>query len=276
MNKLLEEEYFHIGTDRIYKELWLNIQMEQIHDSCLISYGGLFTSHQNKYTLSDWISYKLDCNNPEFLNYMYSLKSILIKFKEHSKFLSVNTENDYKNLKDSGFVKTLEKPITVYKYFSPDIYKEVLDYEKIAEFYDLLYINPYAHEYLRPFSINTMYALNPDCIDYYKQLEVDYENHTILNESKPMYIEEPSKEYYKLLNYIRNLFPNIVAPTYEEYLYKLSKIKNSIIEEITENESIDFSFLNSTEINKEELINIIIRNIYKEKYLEAQKRLLKK
>lgn len=274
MNKLLEEEYFHIGTDKILKELWINIQMEQIHNSCLIPYGGLFTSHQNKYTLSDWLSYKMDCNNNDVLNYMYSLKSILIKYKCDTKLLTINTENDYRNLKDSGFVKTLDKPIIVYKYLSPEIYKEVIDYEKVSEHYDLLYINPYAHKNLNPFSIRTMYALNPNCIDYFKQLKVDYENCKILSTSNKMYIEEPSNEYYKLVDYIRSLFPDIESVSYNEYIAKLNIVKNNIEFDLSSTNYSSIPYRNNICISN--IVNVIIRNVFRENYLKEQKRLLKK
>lgn len=276
MKNLLNEEYFHIGTNEILKELWVNIQTDQIYENCLISYGGLFTSHQNKFTLSDWISYKIDCNNYDVLEFMYSLKSILIKYKEDSKFLSIRTENDYKNLKDSGFIKILKKPIIIYKYLSPDIYTEVLDYEKISSHYDLLYIDPYSHKFLNPFSVNTMYALNSECIDYYRKLEVDYDNHKILEISDKTYIKEPSNEYTELVNYIRSLFHIINSNSYEEFIYKLSNAKNTIEKDILDNGYGNLPFLHSTKINKEKLVNVILRNIYREKYIEEQKRLLKK
>ena len=61
MKDLLKKEYLHLGTDHIYKELWQNIQMDQLYQLSK-PYGGLWTSHtrfQNN-RLCDWIDYLAD------------------------------------------------------------------------------------------------------------------------------------------------------------------------------------------------------------------------
>jgi len=264
MNTLLNEEYVHIGTDTIKKELWLYPQMEQIYKDYIKPYGGLWTSHQNNDTLCDWLEYKEEENKLEEL---YHLKSCLIKFKEKTKLLIINSNNDYKNLKDSGFIKILEIPIIIDKWYYKLIINELIDYEKICNYYDLLYINDMAHNNLRNYSIKTMYTLNPDCIDYYKPLIVDYKNHQILKTLNKIYIEEPNQEYYKFIEYVKTLFNTINENNYEIYIKKLYEESKSIIKYLKENDN---------NINNSLIIETVVRNIYREKYLEKQKKILKK
>ena len=96
MSKLLSNEYFHLGTDEIYKELWENIQTNQISNLFTKPCGGLWTSPINPYTLCDWIGYKIDETSQDELEIIKYLKSSLVKFKEDCKFISIENSNDYK------------------------------------------------------------------------------------------------------------------------------------------------------------------------------------
>lgn len=269
MNELLNEEYFHLGTDKILKELWLYPQMDQLYNIILKPYGGLWTSHQNKYSLSDWISYKEDINNNDELEYMQSLKSCLIKFKKDSNFISIQTNNDYKNLKDSGFVKTLNKPIIINKWYYEEEIHEIIDYEKLCLYYDLLYVNEHAHKVLRNYSVRTMYALNPECIEYYRPIVTDFEDYKIIKIGNKTHINEPNKEYYNLYNNIKNLFSIINDSDYNSYINKLYNESKRIINDLNENK---YNIKNYDS----KIVDTIVRNIYREKYLEKKKILLKK
>lgn len=274
MNQLLKEEYLHIGTDKIFKELWLNIQMEQLVNTS-IPYGGFFSSHQNNYSLCDWLEYKIDCNNNEVLYYMYALKSLLVKYKDNSKLLVIETENDYLNLKESGFVKVLEKPIVEYKYYNPTYIYEVLDFDKIIMFYDIIHLNPYSHEYLSPFSVRTMYALTPDCIEYYKPLETNEDKTKITHVGQKSYIQKPSKGYYVFLNYVKNLMNKEINYTdYSDFIKQLNYLTKNVITTLKNDKNNEY--LNSIELDRNRLIDTTVRNIYREKYLHIQKKLLKK
>ena len=92
--------------------------------------------------------------------------------------------------------------------------KAKLDYEKIARDFDLLYIFPLANESLHNYSINTMLALNPSIIDYYKPIEFDLSKKTITNIEDKKHIKQASNEFIKLTEYIKLIF--------EEYEKRLS------------------------------------------------------
>ena len=269
MNELLNNEYIHIGTDRLYKELWLNIQMDQIYKSYIKPYGGLWTSFQNQYTISDWISYKEDTCDQIELDMFYSLKSLLIKFKNNSKFISIENENDYKNLKDSNFVIELKQPIIINKWYYKEIINEIINYEKLSLYYDLLYVNPIAYKTLSNYSIKTMYALNADCIEYYKPTKIDYNNHKIISTGNKLQIEDNTKEYYLLKEYIKNLFIDFNIDNYNEYIIKLYEYQKEIIESLIKD---NIPYFNNSPY-KNDIIKTITKNIYRDIYLEKQKTL---
>jgi len=267
MNKLLQEEFYHYGCDKILKELWLYPQMDQIYTNYIKPYGGLWTSHQNKYSLSDWLSYKEDSDNLDEIDSLYYLDSCLVKFKEKSKLLSIENENDYKNLKDSGFVKILDNPILINMYYYTKYIYEIIDYEKICEYYEILYINNMTHNNLSNFSVRTMYALSPNSIDYYKPIKVDYNEHKILEIKEKKYISEPDDNYYKLIQYVKTLFNENNESNYDLYIKKLYNEMNDIIKYLKNN----IDFFEYKEINKLNLIETVVRNIYREKYMLKQK-----
>lgn len=276
MSKILEKEYFHCGTNAIYKELWLYPQMEQIHKSYIKPYGGLWCSNINDVSLSDWIAYKEDESSIDEIEQLHNMKNCLIKFKNNSKFISIGNRNDYKNLKDSGFVKILDKPIELNKHYYTKIIDEIIDYEKLSEICDLLYVDHTSHSILSNYSVRTMLALKPDCIEYYKPIEVDYEQHKILKTDKKQCLKEPNKHFYLLYNYIENLFYDIHNGNYEDYINNLYTVKNNIIYLL--NNDLDDKELNLVNIPlkyKKLLITNIVNNIYKDKYLEKQKILIK-
>lgn len=269
MDNLLKQEYFHIGSDRIYKELWLDIQTDQIYHFEK-PYGGLWASHlrTDDNRLCDWVDF-LEEKEPMNLERLSYRKNCLIKFKEDIPFLQVRNKNDFKNLKDSGFVKDISSN----SIYSGQYITETLDYEKISDYYDLLYVRFCAHPSLKKFCINTMLALNCNAIEYYKPIIVNYSKQKIIRCDNPLKITEPCQEYYQLVNYIVSNFNDIkFNGNYEEYIRKLNTYKNHLISLITTNLSglgINLpSYLDSNEI-----IDIIIQNLYRKKYREKQKTL---
>jgi len=265
--ELLDIEFFHYGSSELSKELWLYPQMDQIYTNYIKPYGGLWTSHQNKYTLSDWLSYKEESENSDEIESIQYLNSCLVKFKEDSKLLTIENENDYKNLKDSGFIKPLDKPITINSWYCPRTINELLDYEKICKYYELLYVNNDAHRNLSNFSVKTMYALSPNAIDYYKPLNVDYNEYKIIEIKDKIYIKEPNKDYYQFIHYVKTLFNDFNEDNYFVYIKKLHNEMNNVIKYLKDNiNSIEYK-----DINKYYLIETVVRNIYREKYLVKQK-----
>ena len=67
------------------------------------------------------------------------------------------------------------------------------------------------------------------------------------------------------------MFYEIKSNNYDEYINELIKLKKHIIDNISEEKNIPY--LNNTSINKYLLIQTIVKNIYREKYLEKQKKL---
>ena len=267
MENLLKKEYLHLGTDHIYKELWQNIQMDQIYPLSK-PYGGIWASHTrfDDNRICDWIDYLAD-DDYELERLKYQ-KSWLIKFKENIRFLQVNDSNDFKNLKESGFTKSVTSKLIDLNYNVEDIPY----YEKISEFYDLLYVNPNANPSLKKYCFNTMLALNPDAIEYYKSVMLDIEKQTIIKYEEKKKLTEPTQKYYDLVKYINGSFKNIgFSGNYQEYILKLNSYKKELTKIIKNN--IDDKYLNDVKTNT--LIDTIIQNSYREKYLEKQKTLLK-
>jgi len=270
MSKLLENEYFHFGTDNIYKELWLNLQMRHLNDSYTKPIGGLWASNLDNEYISDWLRYVAIKEPHNFDIIVGNKPSCILKFKENAKFLKIENQNDYKNLKDSGFIIELDTPIILNKNYIPTTITEIPNYEKIAEYYDLIYINAFIQDCFKQFRVNTMLATNPDSIEYYKSIDAYYTAHEILSISEKKHIQEPNKEYYEFLKYVRSLFINIEAKTYEEFIYKLDKLKKSILEDLKNN--YDLSRLNlKTNLNPEKVLKTITENIAQEKHTLAKK-----
>ena len=114
-----------------------------------------------------------------------------------------------------------------------------------------------------------MLALNPECIEYYKPIDIDIYNHKIINIYNKEYIKEPSKEYYNLVNYIRDLFPDIKSNNYKDYILQLIEIKKHLLKTL-DNKINNIDYLKDN-IDKSRIIETIIRNIYREKYREKEK-----
>lgn len=274
MEKLLQEEFFHFGSDKILKELWLNIQTCQSGTNYIKPYGGLWTSHTNNYNLCDWLMYKEEKDPMNFDIYVGQRPSCLIKFKDNSKLLKIENNNDFKNLKDSGYVKKLETPIEINKYtFHTTTIDETIDYDKIANDFDLLYVNNILNDYFRNYSVTSMLGLNPEAIEYYKAIDADYINHEIIKVGDKQYITEPTKDYYDLVNKIRKLFTITSNTNYNEYIKTLTTMKKELEKATIELiKKANIKVLQDTDSLL--IAKTILGNIYKEKYTEAQKRLL--
>ena len=109
-----------------------------------------------------------------------------------------------------------------------------------------------------------MLALNPDAIEYYKSVMLDIEKQTIIKYEEKKKLTEPTQKYYDLVKYINGSFKNIgFSGNYQEYILKLNSYKKELTKIIKNN------------IDDKYLIDTIIQNSYREKYLEKQKILLK-
>ena len=267
MKDLLKKEYLHLGTDHIYKELWQNIQMDQLYQLSK-PYGGLWTSHtrfQNN-RLCDWIDYLAD-DEYELERLKYQ-KSCLVKFKENIRFLEIKNNNDFKNLEESGLIKKVTTKLEDLNY----TVRKMPNYEKISELYDLLYIDFDAHPSLKNYCFNTMLALNPEAIEYYAPVSIDIDAQKITKREEKKKITEPDQKYYELVKHLNNTFKDIeFNGNYQEYILKLNSFKNDLLNVL----KTDIKGKYLDDVNTNILIDTIIQNLYREKYLEKQKILLK-
>jgi len=269
MNDLLKEEYFHLGTDHINLELWNKIYMDHIKNNYIKPIGGLWSSHLNDFYISDWLEYMLHHANDYQKERLYYAKACLVKFKEDSKLLTIETNNDYKNLKDSGYTQNLSNPIPVNNYGKKILINEILDYDKIFRDFNLLYIFPLANESLHNYSVNTMFALKPEIIDYYKPIEFDINERKITCIGDKKEIEEISYEYKELYDYIKTIFneykKSIIYINEEQYINELYKLIERIVNEL---ESQDIPYLKDKD--KKWYIKSIARNIFIDTYTKEK------
>ena len=100
--KLNNNEYIHIGTNKIYKELWQNIRTEQTYNNFVKPYGGLYCSNKSE-NICDWLNY-LNIENKDFYNYAFSRPACIVKLKDNSKILYIENKNDLDYLKDNNLM----------------------------------------------------------------------------------------------------------------------------------------------------------------------------
>lgn len=261
MSSLLDQEYFHAGSSYIREELWENLQLDQFHPDYIKPYGGLWTSRSRMDIgrISDWVDYLEDDEPLLFLNISY-LKGCLVKFCDDAKFLEIQDKNDFQNLKDSGFtIKNVAG------------YPEILDYEKLSEIYDLLYISPFAHPSLRNYCIRTMLALKSSAIEYYRDVSADYPPRHIVKVGDPKPIPPVSSEYLKLkAKIIRQFQEGFSYKSYDDYLLQLNQYKKWFFANFkASNPNIKLP----NEVWKHDAVETILENLYHEKYLEKKRTL---
>ena len=146
------------------------------------------------------------------------------------------------------------------------------NYEKISELYDLLYIDFDAHPSLKNYCFNTMLALNPEAIEYYAPVSIDIDAQKIIKREEKKKITEPDQKYYELVKHLNNTFKDIeFNGNYQEYILKLNSFKNDLLNML----KTDIKDKYLDDVNTSILIDTIIQNLYREKYLEKQKILLK-
>lgn len=226
MENILNKEYFHFGTNNIRKELWLNLYMQKEFTNYSKPLGGLWCSKQNDYNFCEWLIYKEDTIPHDYEIYVGDQKSCLVKFKNDSKILSISNTNDYKNLKDSGMVVKLDEPIQIYGLYDYMIVEELPNYEKIKEFYDLLYVNPHSDKSLYQYSVDTILAIKSTSVEYYKPLECDYYGRKITSIGNKEQIKDVNKEYLELLKYLKELLTNTNSYNFKEILDSLINNEN--------------------------------------------------
>ncbi len=284
----LDDEFVHIGTDNIYKELWINFSENPIHYSSLKPCGGLWLSKKtdSSYGICDWIEYNSTILYEEVFHLFFDDKpGCFIKLKKDAKLLKISDVSDFDKLRKSGYIKNIydEGVIThglAYKgTFVPLVYrdlpkeeiygthrfKEMLDYDKIAKDYDALYINMKADiSFASMGIIKTLIIINPNAILYYIPISIDYSCRKANISQDKKYIEEPTKDYYLLEEYIKENFKDIpFNGNYEEYIENLRKTLLSYQDEVLKAvENMGFKMNSGLTIDK--VVYSIIRNLFTE------------
>lgn len=269
MSDLLNKEYITNGTNEIYKELWQNINIDQIN-TITKPYGGLWCSNKNN-DVSDWLTY-LKLEMPDYYNITYK-NNCIVKFKNNSKLLVLDNNLDFINLKKSNLIIDLSNnPIIINKFYYSYCIDKMPDYEKISNYYDLIYINPYCDISLKQYTVKTMLVINPSCIEYYKTMQLDKKNNIIYT-SQNKIINNPNKDYYYYVEYIKKCFDNIDDTNYILYIKKLNELKNNILS----NKNYLYNNLgyNINNIDSYKLLYVVLTNICTDLYNKKRKTLTK-
>jgi len=264
---ILDKEFIHIGTDKIYKELWQNIRMDQIYPSITKPYGGLYCSNINN-ELCDWMSY-VRIEHEELYNFVVSRPLCIIKLKNASKILLINDKKDIDFLKNNNLVLNFSNnPIKINKYYYSYQIDFLPNYEKISHIYDAIYINPYVNLSFKQYSIPTILITNPNAIEYYKPVVKNIEK--IIEIKNKEFLMNLTTDYYSYYNYIQKQFTEIKSSNYKDFIKQLNILRDKIINN-KDNLYNNLNFNINNNINSKQLLEAITHNIYREKYLLKQK-----
>ena len=166
---ILDKEFVHIGTDKIYKELWQNINIDQTSNTITKPYGGLYCSDVKDYVVCYWLDYVENSLHDRF-EYISTKPACLIKLKDNTKILMIDSQEDLFNFKNSYLIINFEdNPLEINNYYNKYKVTFLPNYEKISNLYDAIYINPYLDNAFLKYSIPTLLITNPDCIEYYRK-----------------------------------------------------------------------------------------------------------
>ena len=277
METLTKNEYLHNGNSIIYKELWNKLYMNPLNHKYVKPIGGFWSTKYYE-SFSEWMDF-LYYSRPEMYWQAKYKNNLIFKLNDETKILKLEDKNDYKNLKDSGFTKKLDRPIEMPNYFNYDTIYEIPDYYKIEELYDAIYVNPGADISLKTFAVNTMLVTNPNAIDYFKTIDLTFEEDqdvhisymTVNSIGKKQKIKEVTEKYNKLVELIKKDFiKHLAQATNEEELISiLEHLKNKYI-----NNNNDIDYL-CNGIVKYQIIYSIIHNLQVE-HKDDIKKLIKK
>lgn len=262
MADLLKNEYVHFGSKDIRSELWLNVQMQKQNFNYSKPIGGLWCSKSNEYGICDWLFYKNDTKEEEYPYYVSNKGSCYIKFKDNSKILSLETRSDYLNLKESGMILKLSQPIKIYGRFDYEYLDEIPNYEKIRDYYDVLYVDPYIDKVFLQYSIETILSLKEEAIEYYKPIEANYINHSIISVGDKKSVIPKSKEYINFVKEIQLLFNNIKYKNYDDMITVLYNLRDSIFNEFSDKKTLEeINITNVKGADKKHLLYVVVNNV---------------
>ena len=275
MENIKKEEYVHLGCRDIRRDFWLDEQSVIADHNYPKSAGGIWTSKKNPHTACDWMEYEME-QSSFYTKYSYyaPIDACLIKLKDTAKVLMLYTKEDFENLKKLGLTIKLDTPIERMGLMDYVYIYELPDYDKIAEKYDAILVNPWIDESLYTYSVVTMYIMNPDAIDYYKPASIDLASMKLETDNEERKIKPLSSSYFELVSDIERLFTEINASNYKEYLDKLIKVRKELVDKVTTDETFkkrvenpEFSY---------RVLKTIVFNIAAKKYKEKKKELVLK
>lgn len=236
-------KFVHIGNFNIKKEMFIDILNDGVKP-----YGGFWACPNNNIegSISDRTDYILENLNGKFLRYNEN-RGCLFNLKETASILYLSTDDDVKKIK---------------KEFSNGKY---IDYEKISNIYDALYVNPYSFSYsLRQnefydWNIRSLVIFNLDCIEEYVPFEfelIENKGAYITKIYEPQNVKPLPSNYYYIRSIIYNLLKIKIEQQKTDKTINIEKIKFELMNELK-------NFVNASSYDMVE--SIIINECTKQK-----------
>lgn len=236
-------KFVHIGNFNIKKEMFIDILNDGVKP-----YGGFWACPNNNIegSISDRTDYILENLNGKFLRYNEN-RGCLFNLKETASILYLSTDDDVKKIK---------------KEFSNGKY---IDYEKISNIYDALYVNPYSFSYsLRQnefydWNIRSLVIFNLDCIEEYVPFEfeiIENKGTYITKIYESQHVKPLPTNYYYIRSIIYNLLKIKIGQQKTDKTINIEKIKFELMNELK-------NFVNASSYDMVE--SIIINECTKQK-----------
>lgn len=211
--------YLSIGTNVLLSELFLEIKnTDKIKPT-----GGLWATIYEGIHYNEWVDYL--CSHPHLIFYHnyedpYSLPAVKFTLKSDSQIFIVDS---------------IEK---IYFLKSKYPYKSWIDYEKLSQDYDGIYIDirslsanddKLIQDIINAFSVNTLVLFNTNCIDFYQKATIDlssidfenpfeYPEYTIQVNTSKKQINEANNKITTLIETIKKyITDNDIKINYENY-----------------------------------------------------------
>ena len=212
-------EFVHIGNFDIKKEMFIDILNDGIKP-----YGGFWACPNNNIdgSISDRTDYILENLNGKFLRFNEN-RGCLFNLKETASILYLLNDDDVKKVKEK---------------FSNGKY---IDYEKISNIYDALYVNPYSLSYnLRQnefynWNMRSLVVFNLDCIEEYVPFEfeiVQNKGAYIIKTYENKKVKPLPSNYYYIRNIIYNLLKIKMEKQSDDKTINIEKIKFELMNEL--------------------------------------------
>ncbi len=236
-------KFVHIGNFNIKKEMFIDILNDGVKP-----YGGFWACPNNNIegSISDRTDYILENLNEKFLRYNEN-RGCLFNLKETASILYLSTDDDVKKIK---------------KEFSNGNY---IDYEKISNIYDAIYINPYSFSYILrqnefyDWNIRSLVIFNLDCIEEYVPFEfeiIENKGAYITKTYESQHVKPLPTNYYYIRSIIYNLLKIKIEQQKTDKTINIEKIKFELMNELK-------NFVNASSYDMVE--SIIINECTKQK-----------